>query len=234
MAARTNTFLGLEHPNYSYLCPASSRDMISTHPKGTTWVTFVPNMGEEGLVTDTYHRRYFPQDVPLYQIAVFNVKKNRWMDTTNYNEDAEPAYRYFFFDFPWVERDGIYNPKDALIAWLPYHITPSSFDVDWLLSPFVDPEDRTLRTFSDDVGRIRSYREMDPEGAIFLNERTVRARIDLFSTIQIMRDMIDTDDEEMLETATNQAIAEYEMRIQRERDNAEESDDDTDSDFVAF
>jgi hypothetical protein len=215
------TYLGLTHPNTSYLCAASSRDMIEERVRGTTWVTFTPNDGEEPYITRDYYFRYFPGGIDLEDIALYNVKDLAWE-----HDDMEREYRYFFFDFPWVKRDGISMPRDGLIVWIPHVIHPFDFDIDWLLSPYVDPESLSLKKPRNCLTRPREEAET--------NERNVRARVEDDNNgeeTETEDEDLDDDADAIFEDLTNRAVVLYEERMQNVINIEDDSDDDTVIDF---
>lgn len=107
-------------------------------------------------------------------IACFDVAEMRWR---NVEDDTVMAYRYFFFDFPWIEQDGMYLPKDSLIMYVETPILPSEVDLDRVLLPFVHPDSYVLKSLHDDNDRRRTYAEMDPRGAVQENYRRMRRRL---------------------------------------------------------
>jgi hypothetical protein len=70
-------------------------------------------------------------------------KGARW-ETIEFNNVNEIAMRYFYFEFPWVECDGRFIPRDGIIVWFPFSVYPSCFDLDWLLSPYTHPDSNAI------------------------------------------------------------------------------------------
>lgn len=240
-------FMGVSHPNSSYLCPASSRTLISENTRGSTWVTFVPNIGEEDYVDSDFYTRYFPEDVYPWQVAIYDVKNAKWKNMGLFNEDGQCAYRYYFFDFAWIETNGVYLPRDSLIVWFPYHIAPATFDIDWLLSPYVDPDSNSLRVLSTDLNRVRPRSELEPIEAIAANRRMVRAREMLEeeeneeeeTASERESDDDEDDDDATFEQLADQAIAEFEAQqqanvVDEETDDEEVTDVSPDAAVVEY
>lgn len=242
----SDTFLGVERPNSSFLCAASSRKLIEAKPRGSTFVTFTPNAGEEPFITDDYYFRYFPNSITFpFEVAVYDVKDSKWRDAGIFNEEGEPVYRYFFFEFPWKARDGFMMPTNGIIVWFPFHISSSLFDVDWILEPYVDPDSRSLKSldhsrvrFADEMEEERRLRSMDE------HRRNVRARlmqeaeaIDISTPSDIEEEGGDEDgneedestdsdpDDEEYDRLTNEAVAEYEEQMQQARNVVDVSGD---------
>jgi hypothetical protein len=134
----------------------------------TTWYS-PPNAV---LPTRFYFEDFF--DARPEDIACFDVAEMQWR---NVAEDNIVAYRYFFFDFPWIEDNEIFLPKDSLIMMLETPILPSEVDLDRVLLPYVHPDSYLLKTLSNDNGRRRTYIEMDPRGAVQENFRRIRRRL---------------------------------------------------------
>ena len=124
------------------------------------------------LPTRFYYESYFsahPAD-----IACFDVSERQWR---NVSEDNIVAFRYFFFDFPWIEVNNIFMPKDGIIMTLETPILPSEVDLDRVLMPFIHPDSFELKTVSYAVNNRRTFAEMDPRGAVQENFRRMRRRI---------------------------------------------------------
>jgi hypothetical protein len=145
--------------------------MTETHRDRLIQVTWAPP--QNAILPTRYYFEDFFAGNPA-DIACFDVAEMQWR---NVEQDGIVAYRYFFFDFPWLEVNDTFLPKDGLIMTLENPILPREVDLDRVLSPFVHPDSNALKTLSHDNDRRRTHAEMDPRGAVQENYRRMRRRL---------------------------------------------------------